>query len=248
LGPGQLGRSDQERGVIFRIQKKIRRGGFFFVQSRPSHAPTGYTGYALQSPLLRALDLKATPAILNGDNCRKEPFMKTASARDVMAGAPHPSPVRSPSTHAEHPTLPSTVDLLGGEAVIKRRIDSKIDVHELILTGLPNVSVTYLIERIPELKDELFFQKAIGMSLRTFQRKTASNRSLTSEQSGKTWNFAEVIAQATSVFGTTAAALEWLSNPAMALEGKVPLDLLDTSAGLEMVRDLLGRFEYGVYT
>ena len=167
--------------------------------------------------------------------------MKPAGAAPLPAVSP-------PSALQGYSPLPSTVDLLGGEAVIKRRIESKFDVHELMLTGLPNGSIAYLIKNIPELKDQSFFQKATGMSLRTFQRKNAGNHFLTSEQSGKTWNFAEVIAQATSVFGTKEAALEWLSKPAMALEGKVPLDLLDTSAGHDMVRDLLGRFEYGVYT
>lgn len=168
------------------------------------------------------------------------------AAIDAGELAAHDPPAASPA--ADYSALPSTVELLGGEAVIKRRIESKFDVHELLLAGLPNGSVTYLIRSIPELKDQSFFQKAIGMSLRTFQRKNAGKNVLTSAQSGKTWNFAEIMAQATSVFGTKEAAIAWLNKPALALEGKVPLDLLDTSAGHEMVRDLLGRFEYGVYT
>lgn len=174
--------------------------------------------------------------------------MKTASASDAGELAAHLPPVSLLAAPDDYSALPSTVELLGGEAVIKRRIESRFDVHELLLAGLPNGAVTYLIKRIPELKDQSFFQRAIGMSLRTFQRKNAGKTLLTSAQSGKAWNFAEVIAQATSVFGTKEAALEWLNKPAMALEGKVPLDLLDTSAGQEMVRDLLGRLEYGVYT
>lgn len=154
----------------------------------------------------------------------------------------------SSSSLAEYATFPAAIEFLGGEAMMQRRIDSKIDVHKLILSGFPNGVLTFLIRNLPDMKDPSFLQKATGMSRRTSQRKNVDQDVLTPEQSSKTWNFAEVMAQATSVFGSRDAALDWLKKPALALDGLVPIDLMATSAGHHMVKDLLGRFEYGVYT
>lgn len=42
-------------------------------------------------------------------------------------------------------------------------------------------------------------------------------------------------------------ARRWLKRPARALEQQCPIDLLDTEAGIRMVRDLIGQLEHGVY-
>ena len=71
---------------------------------------------------------------------------------------------------------------------------------------------------------------------------------LSLEQSGRIWEFAEILARATSVLGSRQEAEGWLIRPAMALEQRRPLDLLATSEGRRMVEELLERMEYGVYT
>jgi acyl carrier protein len=57
-----------------------------------------------------------------------------------------------------------------------------------------------------------------------------------------------VINFATEVFENAEIAEDWLNSPNFALGDKVPYDLLDTDAGIEQVRNLLGRIEYGVYS
>jgi putative toxin-antitoxin system antitoxin component (TIGR02293 family) len=94
-----------------------------------------------------------------------------------------------------------------------------------------------------------FFERALGMSERTFQRfKSRPRKPLSKEQSGRTWKFAEILAKATEVFGSREEALGWLERPAMGLEQRRPIDLLATPAGVKVVEDFLGRLEYGVYT
>ena len=48
------------------------------------------------------------------------------------------------------------------------------------------------------------------------------------------------------VFGEEAAFLTWLQTQSLALGGRAPQDLLDSSFGIELVRDELGRLEHGV--
>ncbi|MET1057579.1 MAG: MbcA/ParS/Xre antitoxin family protein [Pedobacter sp.] len=40
----------------------------------------------------------------------------------------------------------------------------------------------------------------------------------------------------------------WLRNPNRALGGKIPLNLLDTMAGLKEVTAIIGRLDHGIYS
>lgn len=69
---------------------------------------------------------------------------------------------------------------------------------------------------------------------------------MNSKREGKA---AEVMDEALRLFeGDREAALLWLNRPAKALGGVTPMSCLDTIAGADAVRDLIGRLEYGVIT
>lgn len=149
---------------------------------------------------------------------------------------------------AEAGSLMRVVGLLGGNKVLKRHLSSKLDVHEIIVARLPKGALKYVVMRVTMLRqDEV--ANAVGISVRTIQRLAeAPSALLTKEQSGRTWKFAEVLSKATDVMGSREDAERWLKTPALALEQRRPIDLLTTVAGTELVEQLLGRLEYGVYT
>ncbi|HZT20064.1 MAG TPA: antitoxin Xre/MbcA/ParS toxin-binding domain-containing protein [Dongiaceae bacterium] len=150
---------------------------------------------------------------------------------------------------ADAPRLERVVDILGGPRVLKRKLRDPIDAHELLLEGLPGAALTHLVESLALLHDAASLEKAVGISLRTFQRrKSDPARRLSQEQSGRTWKFAEVLAKATAVLGSRAEAEQWLERPAIGLDRRRPIDLLATAAGVEIVEDYLERLEHGVYT
>jgi putative toxin-antitoxin system antitoxin component (TIGR02293 family) len=60
--------------------------------------------------------------------------------------------------------------------------------------------------------------------------------------------FAVILTKATTLFGSHAAAEQWLKQPAIGRDQRRPIDLMTTPAGRELVEDYLGRIEYGVYT
>ena len=139
--------------------------------------------------------------------------------------------------------------LLGGQKVLHRRIASPLDAHDLLLRGLPARALEHFVRGLGRLANSDGLEGAMGMSLRTYQRRReADAKPLSREQSGRLWKFAEILAQATSVFGSQAQAETWLEGPALALEQRRPIDLLATPAGAEMVQAHLGRLAYGVYT
>jgi putative toxin-antitoxin system antitoxin component (TIGR02293 family) len=87
-----------------------------------------------------------------------------------------------------------------------------------------------------------------GISLRTFMRlKTDTAKRLDAEQSARVWQFAELFAKAEDVLGGPERAVEWLREPAMALEQHRPIELLTTSVGMQLVDDVIERMRYGVY-
>jgi putative toxin-antitoxin system antitoxin component (TIGR02293 family) len=140
-------------------------------------------------------------------------------------------------------------ELLGGVKVLRHRLKNALDVHEALATGLPGAALTHLIDNLVTLRDPASIEKAVGISRRTFQRrKLAPKRPLSQEQSGRTWKFAEILAKATTVFGSQEEAEQWLERPAIGLNQRRPIDLLATPAGVRLVEEFLGRIEYGVYT
>lgn len=140
------------------------------------------------------------------------------------------------------------VSVLGGAEVFQDPPDNPLEAHEMLERGMPAEAVTYLVNSFSSLEISGPLERALGMSLRTLQRKAAGPRKLlNSEQSGRTWKFAEILAKATDVFGSQEAAEAWLETPAIGLDQRRPIDLLSTPAGVELVEDYLVRLDYGVY-
>lgn len=153
-------------------------------------------------------------------------------------------PARSP----EIARLAAVARLLGGTSTFGKMPRSPLEAHEMLLNGLPSKALLYFVDNLVFLRWDESFARAIGMSHRTYQRHTAENiRQLSSEQSGRAWKLAEILAKATSIFGSKEEAEQWLERPAVGLDQRKPIDLLATPAGVELVEDFLARLEYGVY-
>jgi putative toxin-antitoxin system antitoxin component (TIGR02293 family) len=144
--------------------------------------------------------------------------------------------------------LEKIANLLGGGRILSRPLRNAIDVHELLAAGLPGTALDHLVKGLQVLDKADSLEKGLGMSLRTYQRRQERPvQPLSQEQSGRAWQFAEILARATDLLGSQEEAERWLQKPAMALDGRRPIDLLSTPAGVELVDDHLVRLEYGVY-
>jgi putative toxin-antitoxin system antitoxin component (TIGR02293 family) len=144
--------------------------------------------------------------------------------------------------------LRRVADLLGGARTFRRPLRTRVEAHEAILEGLPGSALAHLVEGFTSLEKSPALEKAVGMSLRTVQRRRgAPARRLSLEQSARTWKFAEILARATELFGSRDEAEKWLERPATGLDRRRPIDLLATPAGVELVEEFLTQLEYGVY-
>lgn len=142
----------------------------------------------------------------------------------------------------------SVTELLGGLRLPRGATHDALGVHDLLQTGLPHGAFQHLLVKVP-LLSTAGLERAVGMSLRTWQRrKDSPEHRLSPEQSSRVWIFAEVLSRAAAILGSQQEAEEWLERPCMALDQRKPLDLLSTPAGVRSVQDHLTRLEFGVYT
>ena len=138
--------------------------------------------------------------------------------------------------------------MLGGRRVLHCEVGSDHDAHELILRGIPAEAMTRLFAGIMSISADVV-RAAIGISERSFaRRKAAPKTRLPVDESARLWRFAEILAQATRVFGSQGEAEQWLCRPAIGLDRRTPIDLLKTPPGARLVTEYLTRIEYGVYT
>lgn len=140
------------------------------------------------------------------------------------------------------------VDLFGGPKVLRHPVSNPIEAHEMILQGIPSQALENLVKHLVVIGRADAFEKAFGMSERTFQRhKAGQSKTLNTEQGSRTWNFARILTKATAVLGSQKEAEKWMIQPAMGLDNRRPIDLLATAAGTELVQEFLERLDYGVY-
>lgn len=80
----------------------------------------------------------------------------------------------------------------------------------------------------------------------TINRKIAAGERLSPGESDRVARILIVHSQAADVLEDPRLASEWMLSPNALLGDERPLDMLDTQAGYDRVRDILMRFEYGV--
>lgn len=136
------------------------------------------------------------------------------------------------------------LDVLGGASVFKgRTVPTSTELHRRIKRGLPYRSLESVRDRLG--LSVLETCSVLHMPPRTLARRRQT-RKLDPDESDRLYRIARVAAQAFAVLGTEDKAATWLRRPNRALNGEVPIRLLDTDVGARQVEDILGRIEHGV--
>lgn len=147
-------------------------------------------------------------------------------------------------------TAPSigAIEFMGGRRLFKTVPQSRAEIHGALVRGVPYAMLVNLVDQLTALSaDEV--ADAVGISARTLRRqKDQPGKLMPPDLASRTWQLAEVLAQASAVLGGREAAERWMAHPAMGLDGARPIDLLRTLQGAELVTEFLGRLEHGVYS
>lgn len=116
---------------------------------------------------------------------------------------------------------------------------------ELIRKGVPKQAIDEIISKTGISEEEI--ASILHISRRTIQRKNP-DEVLNPEQSERLIELARLFTKGTEVFGDLESVKEWMDSKILTLGNKKPKEFLDTSLGIMLLFDELGRIEHGVYS
>ena len=122
-----------------------------------------------------------------------------------------------------------------------------LQAHDLVTKGVRVEDARQLMRGFTIIREKDLLG-VLGITARTMQRRAAgSHKTLDPNASDRALRLVTVTSQAIDVLGSQEAAERWLSTPAMGLDQRKPIDLLQSSEGTDLVKTLLTRMDYGVY-
>lgn len=138
-----------------------------------------------------------------------------------------------------------SVALLGMKKVKAfAHIYSNTDFIAIIRDGIPKKALDNLLENTGISVAEI--ATIIKTSDRTLRRYTPQQK-LGPEQSERLIELARLYSRGEEVFGSLEAFKEWMNSYIIALGNKKPKEFLDTSLGIDMLMEELGRIEQGIF-
>lgn len=135
--------------------------------------------------------------------------------------------------------------ILGGNKSVLKPISGELDLVNLSRAGVRKSSLKSLSSYLGISMDKM--SSLLHTSHRNIQRKHEEEL-LDVYKSEQTLEIAQVVSKCLDVFGSKENMQQWLHSNILALGGKKPIDLLDTTFGIRMVFRVIGRLEYGVYS
>ena len=138
-----------------------------------------------------------------------------------------------------------TWKLLGGRHFMTHKPKTSLEFYGAVRKGVPKLSIDFLAQvmNIPMTKMAIL----LNLSYKTLTRKNKVDL-LDSPVSSHAYEIADTIAKGLGVFEDEERLNRWLNKENRALNGAKPYDLLDTSTGIKLVNQILGRIEEGVYS
>ena len=120
------------------------------------------------------------------------------------------------------------------------------DIQQNIRTGFP-IHVFDVLKEQLGLPQETILD-IIGISKPTLDCRR-KNKRFNAIESDRLYRIAAIYQLVLKLFnGDNDGAKGWFTRPVIALGNETPFSQLDTQAGAEKVRDLIGRLEHGVFT
>lgn len=165
----------------------------------------------------------------------KTPARKRKRAPATASRHPAPSPPA-----AGGPPYPAPGWSLG---LSDQRPDA---IHDHLLAGLPFKAVETLVGKSGLRQQDVLGAAQLPASTLARRKKA---KKLEPAESERLFRVARVFERAAELFeGDAAAARRWLTEPVRGLGYRVPLELARTQVGAQLVLDLIGRLEHGVFS
>ena len=123
--------------------------------------------------------------------------------------------------------------------------NSEIDTLRLIKKGIPKKALDRTMQMMGFSLEEM--SSILHISERTLRRYDDKSR-LNVEQSERIIELNSLYHFGIEVLSTLDNFKIWINSPILALGQQKPKDFLDTSLGINMLKNILGRIQHGVYS
>lgn len=124
--------------------------------------------------------------------------------------------------------------------------DAKTARNEAVHQGFKTKVYRNIVEKAKLSQSE--FHNVTHIPISTIKRRLAKEERFSTQESDIMYRLAMLIKLATELFDNEQLALEWIRKSVYGLGGKRPLDMVSTTVDFEVVRDLIGRIEHGVFS
>lgn len=112
--------------------------------------------------------------------------------------------------------------------------------------GIPVSAFFELSELSNITKEEL--ATLLDVSSKTMSRYQKSNKTLSAQHSEHILKLINLYKKGQFVFSSTDSFNRWLHKPAYGLYGKAPYSFMQTSGGVDIILEELGRIEHGAFS
>jgi putative toxin-antitoxin system antitoxin component (TIGR02293 family) len=146
-----------------------------------------------------------------------------------------------PQSNQENPSKQLTVQ----ETAVKYNVSStnEFETAKHARTGI-HVSAFFDLTNISGLSNQEL-SSILDLSFKTIQRYQNEGKKLNAMNSEQLLKLIGLYQKADEVFGDIGSFNRWLRKPAVGLGNEHPFTFLQTSGGIDLVRDELLRIEYG---
>ncbi|CAM2787212.1 type II RES/Xre toxin-antitoxin system antitoxin [Vibrio mytili] len=103
-----------------------------------------------------------------------------------------------------------------------------------------------IVERLKLSQSE--FQHVTLIPVSTIKRRLKNDERFNTQESDAIYRLAMLLKLATELFDDEARAQQWMRENVYGLGGQRPLDMVSTTVDFEIVKDLIGRLEHGVFS
>lgn len=123
-------------------------------------------------------------------------------------------------------------------------IKNENDFINIIRAGIPRQAMTHLMD-VADLS--LLEMASITHTSDRTLRRYKPQQKLSQEQSERMIELARLYSRGEEAFGTIADFRRWMDATLLPLGNKKPKEFLDTSLGINMLLDEIGRIEHGIF-
>ncbi|MDX1641520.1 MAG: antitoxin Xre/MbcA/ParS toxin-binding domain-containing protein [Balneolaceae bacterium] len=134
---------------------------------------------------------------------------------------------------------------LVAETAVKYQVNSenKYSLINRAQNGLPAAAFFDLVKITGFSNQEL--AGLLNLSFKTIQRYQKEGKKLSALNSEQLLKIIALYQKAEEVFGSLSSFNQWLRKPAPGLGGKEPFSFMQTSGGIDLIREELIRIEFG---